>query len=268
MKISVSNITWGKNNFEQFLDLIKENHCQGVELAPSLIWDEPKNANRSDIKIIQELLEKRDLEFVGFHSLLFNRPELLIFKKETRNNTIEYLKMLIDICSKLKGKQVVFGSPRNRVLCGKNLLECKRQAKEDFLKISDYCEKKNVIFCLEPLSINETEFITSLEEGGEFVNEIDHNFFKLHLDTKSIYETKEDPDTIIEKYKKIIQHVHVGDSGLREPGIVNNNHKNIGKALHKINYNKYVSLEFKKNEIDMKKSITSSIKFVKANYIF
>ena len=43
MKISVSNIAWGKNNFNQFLSLIKENGCAGVELAPSLLWDEPKN---------------------------------------------------------------------------------------------------------------------------------------------------------------------------------------------------------------------------------
>ncbi len=37
-------------------------------------------------------------------------------------------------------------------------------------------------FCLEPLGKDETEFIQSINEGGEMVKEINHPFLKLHLD--------------------------------------------------------------------------------------
>jgi sugar phosphate isomerase/epimerase len=267
MKISVSNIAWGKNNFNQFLSLIKENGCDGVELAPSLLWDEPKNITTKEINKLKNLLNKYDLALTGFHSLLFNRPDLLIFNEKTREESIEYLLMLIDICSELDGKQIVFGSPRNRVLCNKSLSECKKQAEEDIFRISEYGKKKNVIFCLEPLSKVETEFMTSIDEGGEFVSKINHLFFKLHIDTKAIYQTKEDPDTVITKYKNIIQHVHIGDKGLSEPGTHNMNHKEIGKALQKINYKNYLSLEIKSNDKDLENTIIRSINFIKKNYI-
>ena len=52
MKISVSNITWGSENFTSFLEFIKQNGCDGVELAPSLIWNDPIKANLSEIDLV------------------------------------------------------------------------------------------------------------------------------------------------------------------------------------------------------------------------
>ena len=44
-------------------------------------------------------------------------------------------------------------------------------------------------------------FYNILDLSREF--KINHLFFKLHIDTKAIYQTKEDPDTVITKYKNI-----------------------------------------------------------------
>ena len=54
MKISVSNIAWGNGNFDDFIILIKENNCEGIELAPSLIWDEPINSNQNERSVIKK----------------------------------------------------------------------------------------------------------------------------------------------------------------------------------------------------------------------
>ena len=48
MKLSISNIAWGNENISPFLKLIKDQGCDGVEIAPSLIWPEPVNANKSE----------------------------------------------------------------------------------------------------------------------------------------------------------------------------------------------------------------------------
>ena len=47
---------------------------------------------------------------------------------------------------------------------------------------------------------------------------------KLHLDTKVIFDSKENPEEVVKKYKNYIQHVHVGDQNLNEPGTINNEH--------------------------------------------
>jgi len=99
------------------------------------------------------------------------------------------------------------------------------------------------------------------------VKEINHPYFKLHLDSKTIFSTKENPEEITKKFSQFLQHVHVGDENLLEPGTVNNDHHKIGTALRNINYSKYVSIEMRKNEKEIESSLSRSILYVKKNYL-
>ena len=268
MKLSFSNIAWKDCDFYHYARLIKDNGCDGIELAPSCIWEEPANITTKEILEFNKKIKKIGLEIVGLHSLLFTRPDLQLFKnKQNRDQTIKYIFQLIDICSYLEGKQLVFGSPKNRVLHGNNYEKCKSQAMDDFYEISEYSKKKNIYFCIEPLGPEDTDFIKSVTEGGQLVEKVNHPNFKLHLDTKAIFSTREDPGKITKRYKNIIQHVHVGDLNLLEPGKINKNHDKVGLALKNINYSKYVSIEMKKNSNEVEASILRSINYVKENYL-
>ena len=265
MKLSVSNIVWGNEKFDDFLKLLKQEGCHGIELAPSLIWNEPINSSREERQKLKKQIYNSGLEFVGFHSLLFSRPDLQLFKDDdSRKKTIEYILNLINLCAELGGKQLIFGSPNNRSLHGRDYEQCLKQSHDDFFEIAEQGKKKNVFFCIEPLGKNYTDFIISMEEGGQMVKKINHANFKLHLDTKTIFSNNEDVNKITSEYGDLIQHVHVSDDDLREPGTVNKNHNFIGKSLKKIKYNKFLSIEMKKNTIN---SIINGINFVKNNYI-
>ena len=267
MKISVSNIAWENKYLNHYLKLIKNLGCSGIELAPSIIWSEPINSSLEDREDFKNKITKEGLEITGFHALLFSHPELQLFKTaESREASIKYLFKLIELCHHLGGKQIIFGSPRNRKLHNKKYSICLDQAMEDFYKISEFSKKYNIFFCIEPLGPDETDFIKSVDEGGIIVNKVNHKYFKLHLDTKALFATKENPNDIINKYKNIIQHVHIGDEGLKEPGSINSGHKEIGMALNKINYSNYLSIEMRKPEHDVQKILTRSILFVKDNY--
>jgi len=147
MKLSVSNIAWKDCDFFYYAKLIKDNGCDGVEIAPSCIWEEPINISKNDIFEFNSKIKKIGLEIVGFHSLLFTRPDLQLFKsKKNRAQTIKYIFKLIDICSYLEGKQLVFGSPKNRSLHGNDYEKCKSQAADDFYEISEYSKKKKYLF--------------------------------------------------------------------------------------------------------------------------
>ena len=139
-----------------------------------------------------------------------------------------------------------------------------KQSHDDFFEIAEQGLKKNVFFCIEPLGKNYTDFIISMEEGGQIVKKINHVNLKLQLDTKTIFSNNEDVNKITNEYGDLIQHVHVSDDDLREPGTVNKNHNFIGKSLKKIKYDKFLSIEMKKNTIN---SIINGINFVKNNYI-
>ena len=268
MKLSVSNIAWGNKNFSSFLKLIKDQACDGVEIAPSLIWPEPIDSTGPERLLFQNQLKEFDLELVGFHSLLYSRPDLQFFlNTEIKEKTIKYIYNLIQLCSDLGGKHLIFGSPRNRLLHGKKYEECIKQIYEDFYKISEHGKKYQVYFCIEPLFDSENEFIKTLDEGGKIVNKINHPFFKLHIDTKTIFSASEDPVKIINNYINVIQHVHVSDQNLSEPGTKNVGHDKIGAALRQAKFNNYVSIEMRKKEQNNEKAIKNSICFVRKNYL-
>jgi len=79
MKISVSNIAWGNKKLEFFLDFIKNLGCSGVEIAPSIIWLEPIKSTKQEKTAFFNSVKNSDLELLGFHSLLYNRPDLQLF---------------------------------------------------------------------------------------------------------------------------------------------------------------------------------------------
>lgn len=265
MKLSVSNIVWGNQDLSEFLKLLKQERCDGIELAPSLIWKEPILSSSEERSSLKKRILSSGLKLVGFHSLLFSRPDLQLFKSEiSRKNTIIYLKDLIKLCSELGGSQLIFGSPNNRLLHGKKYEECLNQSYDDFLDLAEYCFEKKVFFCIEPLGKNLSEFIVSMSEGGELVRKVNHPNFRLHLDTKTVFTTKEDMSLIVDKYGDLIQHVHISDDDLNEPGSINKEHINISKFLKKIEYKNFLSIEMRKNSVN---ALKRGIKFVKNTYI-
>ena len=129
-------------------------------------------------------------------------------------------------------------------------------------------KKKEIFFCLEPLSKKEKEFITSFEEDGELVKKVNHDNFRLHLTSKVFFNQDLSINSKIKKYRKIIKHVHVGDQNLAEPGTINKiEHCKIGEALRNINYDGYITLEMKRNLTDIEGSIRRGVEFIKKNYI-
>ena len=198
MKLSVSNIAWGKNNFSEFLSILKNNKCDGVEIAPSLIWEEPTEISPQEITEFKKNLNSFNLELVGFHSLLYTKPELELFKNNNlRRQTIDYIFKLIKLCNDLGGKKLIFGSPKNRRLNGRTYEECFQQSISDFREIAKFSKKYKIYFCIEPLSKNISEFIQSIKEGIEIVESVNEEHFKLHIDTKTLFHTKEDLKAII-----------------------------------------------------------------------
>jgi D-psicose/D-tagatose/L-ribulose 3-epimerase len=271
VNISVSNIAWHKDpkQITKFFEFISSLNCSGVELAPSAIWSEPITSSKQDRAKLKKTIKSNSLDFLGFHSLLYSKPELKFFESSLlRKETKKYLFNLINLCSDLEGKNLIYGSPKSRELCGKKYDDCKKQSIEDFYEIAEYSKKKGIFFCLEPLSIKETDFITSLEEGGEIVEMVNHSNFKLHLDTKVLFGSDGKISSKIKRYKKIITHVHVGDENLLEPGTLNtNDHLEIGESLRSINYQGYITLEMRRDLKDIKGSIKRGVEFIKKNYL-
>ena len=268
MKLAISNIAWSHSRLGYYLAMIRSLGCDGVELAPSCIWPEPIYASSEERKYIREIINKNNLQLTGFHALLYTRPDLQLFKdRNNLSNTIRYLQSLSDLCAELGGRVLVLGSPSNRSTRGRDYGQCIEWATEAFFNIAQYSARREIMFCLEPLSPNETDFVDSSIAGLDLVKDVNHPNCRLHLDTKSIINSNEDVDYIVTQCYPYLEHVHVGDPDLMPPGSTGYDHKKFGEALRGLGYEKFVSIEMRKENVVNDSVLAKSIDYVKHCYL-
>ena len=99
------------------------------------------------------------------------------------------------------------------------------------------------------------------------VKDVNHPNCRLHLDTKSIINSNEDIGYIAKQCYSYLEHVHVGDPDLMPPGSRGFDHNKIGEALRSLEYEKFVSIEMKKENVANDGVIEKSIDYVKRCYL-
>ncbi len=267
MKLSVSNIAWEPDELDDHLQLIKRCGCHGVEIAPGLIWEEPVTSTAKERKQFKKRIESFGLKVVGLHALLFTRPDLELFgPPESRGKLGEYLNELFALCHDLGGKTLIFGSPKNRNRHGKDIKECMRIAKDFFAGLAPAAKKSEVILCLEPLSVQESDFLTTSEQGAALIEAIGHPHIGLHLDAKAMFESGEDFKQVFSELGPLVRHFHVGDSGLTPPGSKGFDHRIPGRVLRDTGYKNYVSIEMRRGFGPSRDVIEKSIDYIKDCY--
>jgi D-psicose/D-tagatose/L-ribulose 3-epimerase len=268
VKLAVSNIAWDNSELETHLELLESLGCQGVEIAPSIVWREPVDSSVEERRKFRSIVESYGLEVVGIHALLYSRPDLILFgSKENRQETLNYIKQLSKVWSDLGGRIMVFGSPRNRARNQKNLEECFSIATDFFYSLALEAAERDVIICIEPLGKDVADFITSSSDGLALVKRVDHPNFGLHLDIKSMISSGEVFEQAFSKCSDVLQHVHVGDPGLAPPGHTGFKHAIIGDSLRRSGYDKYVSIEMRRGFGPSREVITHSVRYVQKCYM-
>lgn len=134
MKIAISNIAWHSHEEESIATVMQELGVKGVEIAPTKVWQSPLAASDSEVTSYRNFWESKGIQIVAMQALLFGRPELTIFQNaEKRKETFEYLCGMIILASKLGIKNLVFGSPKNRIIGNMDINEVEKLAISFFL---------------------------------------------------------------------------------------------------------------------------------------
>lgn len=268
MKLAVSNIAWGKEDLPGHLRLLSELGCAGVEIAPSINWEEPTTSTVAERRELRSLIEDHGLVVIGLHALFYTRPDLFILgDAKTRRSAIDYLKELIELCATLGGETLVFGSPSARKRGELTHAEAIKRAAEFFYECAVKAGEHDVYVLIEPLTTGETDFINSCTEGMELVWRVDHPHFRLHLDGRVMISNQENYDEICREYVGQYLHVHVSDTGLAPPGSTGMDHRPLGQALRKAHYDRYVSLEMRQGFGPSYEVISQAVEHVKRCYL-
>jgi sugar phosphate isomerase/epimerase len=245
-KYAICNETFGDWPFEKAFALSAECGYKGIEIAPFTMAEYVTEIPAKRRAEVRRLAEKNKLEVVGLHWLLAKTKGFHITSPDAdvRRKTVDYLGALARFCADLGGKIMVFGSPKQRDLApGMSKKEGMKYAAEVFLAATPVFEKCDVTVALEPLTTKETNFMTTAAEGVELMNLIGSPRVRLHLDCKAMASEPTPIPELIRKYRDVFVHFHANDPNLQGPGFGKLNFVPIMKALGKIDYRGWVSVE-------------------------
>jgi D-psicose/D-tagatose/L-ribulose 3-epimerase len=225
MRTAVSNIAWPQEIDSICLDILLKNDVRFLEIAPTKFWPDLKSTTSNDVSFKKSSIEDLGFQVIAAQSLLFGKPELSIFGPDT-SQTFEYLKCVIDICSNLGCKNLVFGSPKNRLKDKMTFQEACDEAGPLFKKISEYCLTKNIYFCIEANAPQYgCDFVTNIDEGIYIVEKVNHSNFALHLDIGNMIMAGENVEMALSKGFPYANHLHISAPNLA-PIYHLNNHLN------------------------------------------
>jgi len=139
----------------------------------------------------------------------------------------------------------VHGSPhQRRVDPGETRAAALERAYESFAAIAEHAAKAGVVYCIEPLSSEQTPLVNTLEEAAALVERIGSPAVRSMLDCSSAGRAEKEPlPVLVDRWKSVIAHVQVNDRNRRGPGQGEQRFAPLFAALKKNGYRGDVAVE-------------------------
>ncbi|MBD3183715.1 TIM barrel protein [Candidatus Poribacteria bacterium] len=246
MKFSICNEMFENWNWEDVFEYAGDLGYDGVEVAHFTLCDSVSEVSKTRREQLRIAADDAGVDIVGIHWVFVSPKGLHISHpdKTIRDKSRDYLHELVDFCGDLGGKVIVFGSPKNRnVVDPLTPEQAWDYARETFAACCDHARERDVIICIEPLATYMTDYINMPEDGARLVDEINHPNFKMILDTYAMACNDVDMGEAIVKYADYMAHFHINDDNESWPGTGSTDFEPVAKALKKIKYDGYVSVE-------------------------
>ena len=273
MNLSISNIAWLPKDRNKIYRFLSKEKIKGIEIAPKLLLHDIKNIfelNKKETTKHLKELKKHNLKIVSMQSLFFDAKDCYLFQStKQRSNFVNHLTQIIRLAKKLGIKNLVFGSPKNRIIpSDMKYIEAEKIAIKVFKKIGKIAKLNNIYLSIEPNPKEYgTNFLNTIHQTYDFVKKVKSKNIKIILDVGSILMNLENKeiDRIIKKCINLINHVHISEPYLKL--IQNKNFiKKVTSSLKKYDYQKWISIEMRAHKSNNYINVVKAIKLVK-NYI-
>ncbi|MFW5756044.1 MAG: sugar phosphate isomerase/epimerase family protein [Tangfeifania sp.] len=164
---------------------------------------------------------------------------------------LEFMEIAFQRAQKAGVEYIVFGSGGSRAVPeGFSKEEALRQFTDLCSNMAPIAAKYDVVVVLEPLNSKECNFINSVTEGGEIVEEVNHPNFRLLADIYHMMMDGEGPESI-EKYGHLIHHTHIAEKeGRAAPGTHNEDFTAYFRALKNVGYEGMMSIECRWEDLE------------------
>jgi D-psicose/D-tagatose/L-ribulose 3-epimerase len=249
MRIALCNEVIAPMPFPQQCEYAAKLGYDGLEIAPYTLSEEPHRMGTARIAAARAAAEDAGIAVTGLHWLLIKPAGLSISAKDegTRKKTVDVMLSLVDLCAELGGKYLVHGSPQQRrVEAGETRAAAMARARECFAAVAERAQKAGVLYCIEPLSSEQTPLINTLEEAAGMVAEIGSSSIRTMIDCSSAGRMEKEPlNALVDRWlpKGVIAHVQVNDRNRRGPGQGEQRFAPLFSSLKKNGYGGDVAVE-------------------------
>jgi sugar phosphate isomerase/epimerase len=219
----------------------------GLEIAPATLGPDPLAVSDAVLAEMARTAADHGLTIAGLHWLLTPFPDLSITDPAKAEATQAALFRLCDICAALGGRVMVHGSPKQRVPPPGESPEALLDRVAEFLRpVADRAGSLGLTYCIEPLSRDQTPFLTTVAEAAGLVARVDHPAFVTMIDTSSagLSEDMPVPDLIRRWLPTgLIGHIHLNDTNRGAPGMGSDDFHAILAALDAAGWDGHLSVE-------------------------
>lgn len=196
----------------------------GLEIAPYTLSDEPHRLGSAQIAAARAAAADAGVAITGLHWLLIKPAGLSICTRDdaVRRRTVEVMLALVDQCAELGGRYLVHGSPQQRRIdAGDTKPAALARAKECFAAVAERAEKAGIVYCIEPLSSDQTPLVNTLAEAAALVEAIGSRAVRTMLDCSAAGRMETAPLAALVDHwlpAGMIAHVQLNDRNRRGPG--------------------------------------------------
>src|SRR5215471_12466432 len=172
MRIALCNEVIAALPFEQQCEFAAALGYDGLEVAPFTLGEDPHRIGAQQRTSIRNAARNAGVTITGLHWLLIKPAGLSITTddKEVRRQTLDVMRRLIGLCADLDGRVLVHGSPVQRRLPeGPDAAAARRRGEGAFAEIAEDAARAGVVYCIEPLSRHETNFINHVAEAAALI---------------------------------------------------------------------------------------------------
>jgi sugar phosphate isomerase/epimerase len=190
-------------------------------------------------------------------NMLFPKHMRVVGEEIDEGAVKNYLSRVAELLHEAGARVVVYGSGWSRNIPDRWERE---RGEQQFLQALAWCADKlkgtGTTLVIEPLNRKESNLINSVTEGAWFAEQVNRPEIKLLADFYHMDEEKEPLEVLVEN-AEWLAHIHLADTGRRNPGTGHYDYKTFFAHLTAIKYSGMMSAECKieNPEADMRHSL-------------
>jgi sugar phosphate isomerase/epimerase len=249
MKLSLCNEVLQHLPFEDQCHIAAALGCQGLEVAPFTLTEDPRTLTAADARRIAGIAADHGLTISSLHWLLVKPDGLSLSTPDDalHRRTTDFLRHLIDFAGECGADALVHGSHKQRSPWpGQSVADALARAEAGWARLAPAAQAAGVVYCIEPLSRRETEVLNTVAEAAAVVDRIGSPAMRTMIDLSAAAQAEaEPPHQVLARYLASghIAHVQVNDANRRGPGQGDTPVAPLLRVLHEAGYRGWIAME-------------------------